>query len=341
MSGWKFLKTEALGRFLDELAESAEVVVPQKKGAKWGWGGYQPGTEVRLPSSIIDTSAKELFFPRRRPIARFDATSTWNLEPVEAPTAPRVVVGMHPCDVAALLHYDRVFMGGVYPDRLYAAERDRTLIIGLACSEMKPTCHCTDRGLAPDSEAGMDALMVETEGGWLMRATSERGAKLLGSKLLASTDKQPAKRDWPKGKFPVPTADELLALYDDEFWTEQADICLTCGACTLACPSCTCFLVADEKHGGRGERVTCWDSCQFLSYSRETSGHNPRRTNASRLRNRTLDKFCYTVHRYGAMSCTGCGRCAIICPIKRSFPQQAAKLARRAKERAARVEVKK
>jgi ferredoxin len=341
VSGWKLLKSEDLGRFLDELAAHAEVIVPQKKGAKWGWDAYRPGTEVRLPASLVDTSAKDLFFPRRRPIARFNAAGDWDMAPVEAPTAVRVVVGMHPCDVAALAHYDRVMRAGQHADRLYASERDRTLILGMACSEMKPTCHCTDRGLAPDATDGMDAVLAETEGGWLVRAVSERGAKLVSSKLLAATDKQPASRDWPKGRYPVPGADELLAMYDDEFWTDQADICLTCGACTLACPSCTCFLVADEKHGGKGERVTCWDSCQFLSYSRETSGHNPRRTNASRLRNRTLDKFCYTVHRYGAMSCTGCGRCAIICPIKRSFPQLGAKLAQRAKQRAARAEVKK
>jgi ferredoxin len=235
---------------------------------------------------------------------------------------------------SALAHLDRVFLSGAHADRLYAAERQRTAIIGMRCSEMKPTCHCTDRNLSPDETAGMDAVFAESADGLLFRALTERGAKLLESKLLAATDREPAQPDWPRGRYLVPGPDELMALYDDEFWTEASDVCLTCGACTFACPTCSCFLVADEQCGDEGERITAWDSCQFLSYSRETSGHNPRKTNAARLRNRTLDKFAYSHRKHGAGSCTGCGRCVIVCPIRRSFPQLGMKLV-------ARVEAKK
>ncbi len=333
MSGnWQKLRREDLGAFLDELAELAELWVPVKPANRWEFGRYERGQQVQFPASIIDTSAKALFFPQRRPIARFSPKEKWSLAPVEPATAPRIVMGLHPCDVAALERMDRVLGSGKHADRWYQAERARTTIIGMRCAAMKPTCHCTDRGLSPDETAGMDAVFAEVSDGWLFRSLTARGAKLLGSKLLQPTREEPVTQEWPRGNYPVPSPDELLAIYEDDFWLEAADICLTCGACTFACPTCTCYLVADEKTGDEGERVTAWDSCQFLAYSRETSGHNPRRTNAARLRNRTLDKFAYSHYKHGAGSCIGCGRCVIICPIRRSFPQLGAKLKKRVEE---------
>jgi ferredoxin len=330
---WKLLKRESLGRFLDELTAGAELWVPRRKGTRWEFDRYEPGKPAAFPASIIEVSAKALFFPRRRPIARFSPKAKWSLEPVELPAAPRIVMGMHPCDVAGVRYMDRVFLGNDHPDRLYEAERNRTTIVGMRCSEMKPTCHCTDRSLSPDETQGMDAVFAETENGFLFRALTEKGERLLGSPLLEATEQKPEAKEWPKGRHLVPAPDELMELYDDDFWLEASDICLTCGGCTFACPTCTCYLVADEKFGDEGERVTAWDSCQFLSYSRETSGHNPRRTNAARLRNRTLDKFAYSFHKHGMSSCTGCGRCVLICPIRRSFPQLGMKLKERAEDK--------
>jgi len=329
---WKLLKQDDLARFMDELAGEREVWVPRKTN-RWDWVKHETGEKVKLPGSIIEVSAKKLFFPRRRPIATFDTREKWSVKPVEPPDGPRVVVGMHPCDVAALRYTDRVFLESGHRDGLYAAERDRTTIVGYLCDDMKPSCHCTDRNLSPDETEGMDVAMATTEGGYLLRALTPKGEKLLGSSLLQETDLVPERKEWPKGSYPVPTPDELMELYEDDFWVEASDICLTCGACTYTCPTCTCFLVADEKFEGKGERVTCWDTCQFPSYSREASGHNPRRTNADRLRNRTLDKFAYRYFRYGKNACIGCGRCVIICPIRRSFPQLGQKLAERLEER--------
>jgi sulfhydrogenase subunit beta (sulfur reductase) len=332
---WKKLRRDDLAAFLDELAARAELWVPTKPANRWEFARYETGQKVQFAPSIIETSAKALFFPQRRPIARFNPKEKWSLEPVELPTAPRVVMGLHPCDVAALERTDRVLGTGERADRLYKAERERTTIVGMRCSEMKPTCHCTDRSLSPDETAGMDAVFAEVADGWIFRSLTDKGAKLIESKLLQPTGEQPAVKEWPNGNYPVPGPDELLALYEDDFWLEASDICLTCGACTFACPTCTCYLVADEKSGDQGERVTAWDSCQFLSYSRETSGNNPRKTNAARLRNRTLEKFAYSYHKTGIGSCIGCGRCVIICPIRRSFPQLGKELKARVEERKA------
>jgi sulfhydrogenase subunit beta (sulfur reductase) len=332
MSAWRKLAAADVPAFLAELSDRYEVVVPQSIDGKVRFAGLEAGKAPVFPASVVDVSAKALFFPKRRAIARYDAKAGAGLLPVESPTRARVIVGVHPCDVAAVTYSDRVFLDSGHKDALYEAERKRTTIVGLACSEMGPECHCTDRGLSPDSEAGMDAVMVPTKDGLLVRALTDKGTAALKSSRLADTNEQPVKRDWPKGRRPIAAATELQKLYEDEFWTDVAELCLTCGACTFACPTCTCFLVADEKHDGAGERVTCWDSCQFQGYARMTGGHNPRKTRAARVRNRMLDKLAYTEEKYGAMSCVGCGRCARVCPVGRHFPREAAELSAKARK---------
>ncbi len=333
MAGWKKLAKPDLPAFLAELAGRAELVVPQEKNGKVRFGPYDPAKPAGFPTSLVDVSAKALFFPKRRPVARFAAADKTKLEPVEPDTRPRIVMGLHPCDVAAVNYVDRVFIHSTFKDPLYEAERKRTTVVGMLCSEMKPECHCTDRDLSPDDERGMDAVFCEAEGGYLFRAITDKGAEAIKSGLLKETGESPEKKEWPKGKRPVAEPDELMRLYDDGFWTAVSDLCLTCGACTFACPTCTCFLVADEQHDGEGERVTAWDSCQFAGYARMTGGHNPRKTAAARVRNRMLDKFVYTRDKYGSVSCVGCGRCAIICPVGRHFPKEIAELSRKAKAR--------
>jgi formate hydrogenlyase subunit 6/NADH:ubiquinone oxidoreductase subunit I len=336
MAGWKKLLKSDIPALLAELAGKAELVLPQEKNGKVRFGPYDPAKPAVFPSSLVDVSAKAVFFPKRRPVARFESADKSKLQPVEPDSRPRILMGAHPCDVAAVNYVDRVFIHSAFRDPLYEAERKRTTIVGMLCLEMKPECHCTDREIAPDDERGMDAVFTETNDGYLFRAVTDKGKAVIGSNLLKETSEEPGKKTWPKDKYPVspeaivhsPKSSEA-----DPFWQEVADLCLTCGACTYACPTCTCFLVADEQHDGEGERVTAWDSCQFPGYARMTGGHNPRKTSAARVRNRVLDKFVYTVDKYGATSCVGCGRCAIICPVGRHFPREMAELSARAKVR--------
>jgi sulfhydrogenase subunit beta (sulfur reductase) len=325
-NGWKNLKTKELQQFLSDLAGDTDVYVPYKIDDRWQFQKYDAAKDLTFPPNIIDVSVKSLFFPKRRPIAKYHEGEQWDLTPVGLPDRPRVIMGVRACDIAGLLYVDRVFLDGPHKDALYEAERKRTTLIGMVCDDMGPHCHCTDRGLAPDNTEGMDMIFVSAKDGYLFRALTDKGKILLTIPLFKDTDEKPAKRTWPRDRYPIASPDEFMTMYNDTIWHELSDICLTCGACTYECPTCVCFLVSDERYQGKGERVTVWDSCQLTSYARMAGGHNTRKTPASRVRNRTLDKFSYSHKRYGRISCTGCGRCVIVCPIKRSFPDVAAVL---------------
>lgn len=330
---WKKLKADDMKEFLSRLAKDMDVYVPYESGGRWQFEKYDAERDLTFPPHLIDVSIKSLFFPKRRPIARYHEGEQWDLKPVPTPDEPRVIVGVRACDVAGLLYVDKVLLDGKHKDVLYEAERQRTVLIGMVCDEMGPLCHCTDRGLAPDSTDGMDIVFFKVKDGYVLNALTDKGKSILKHPALKDTTEEPKKRTWPKDKYPIASPDEFMEMYTDTLWHELSDICLTCGACTYACPTCVCFLVSDERYGGRGERVTVWDSCQLTSYARMAGGHDTRKTPASRVRNRTLDKFAYSHKRYGRISCTGCGRCVIVCPIKRSFPDVAAVLTEKIQKR--------
>lgn len=332
-SKWKELKEKDMTSFLRELAHSGELLVPICREDKWYFDVFDPSKKTVFPTSVIDVSAKYLFFPKRRPIAQFTDDNKWSLKPVPLPSDPRIIIGMHPCDVSSLLYMDKVFLSSGHRDVQYEAERKRTLIIGMFCDEMRDTCHCTDRGITPDSMDGMDIAFVKVDSSYLFQVITEKGKKLMTSKLLKDTDKEAPQKDWSKNRFPVALPEYFVELYNDRIWDDLSDICLTCGICTYSCPTCLCFHISDEKFKGRGQRITTWDSCQFSSYSRMAGGHNSRKRISSRVRNRILDKFAYSHQRYGRISCTGCGRCVIKCPLKRSFPQTASIISSYLKEK--------
>jgi ferredoxin len=76
---------------------------------------------------------------------------------------------------------------------------------------------------------------------------------------------------------------ELMAdSHDAARWDDVASRCLTCGNCTLACPTCFCTTVEDSTDltGTHAERWQRWDSCFDLDFSYLTAAASGRRRRA-------------------------------------------------------------
>ncbi len=61
----------------------------------------------------------------------------------------------------------------------------------------------------------------------------------------------------------------LYRNYEHPRWDEVAERCLTCGNCTMVCPTCFCTTVEDvtDLAGEHVERHQRWDSCFTVDYS--------------------------------------------------------------------------
>jgi sulfhydrogenase subunit beta (sulfur reductase) len=165
-------------------------------------------------------------------------------------------------------------------------------------------------------------MLTASNGGYVAEIITEKGEKI--SKRFPVFDGLSEIRPHPspakKHELKIPPKEVWPARFNDDFWAEMAERCLSCRICAYICPSCRCFDVRDEalpaENGQKqSERVRCWDSCNGIPYRRVAGGHNPRFMKNQRLRNRFYCKFYYFPQHYGPVSCTGCGRCIDACPV--------------------------
>jgi ferredoxin len=121
----------------------------------------------------------------------------------------------------------------------------------------------------------------------------------------------------------------LARNFDHELWKTVAVRCHGCGACAAVCSTCHCFDIVDEHDGcDTGARRRNWDSCQSPKFTAHASGHNPRRSQAERFRQRVMHKFSVYPRRFDALLCTGCGRCARACGAGMNLPEILGRLVR-------------
>jgi NAD-dependent dihydropyrimidine dehydrogenase PreA subunit len=96
---------------------------------------------------------------------------------------------------------------------------------------------------------------------------------------------------------------------ENKVWRKLSKDCVECSSCNFICPTCTCFLLVDQKGAKDDERYKIWDACLKAGYARVAGGANPRAQLYQRLQNRYHCKFDYSFDRLGRYTCVGCGRC--------------------------------
>jgi sulfhydrogenase subunit beta (sulfur reductase) len=93
--------------------------------------------------------------------------------------------------------------------------------------------------------------------------------------------------------------------------------CLSCGNCTMVCPTCFCHDERDDPSldGRRSLRVREWDSC-FNRDHGQVHGANHRPRIRDRYRQWLVHKFAGWIDQFGTSGCVGCGRCITWCPVE-------------------------
>jgi ferredoxin len=261
-------------------------------------------------------SIKEFFFPRNEPIYayRFKGQKI-ELEDVDPPSTPRLIIGVRPCDAASMAILDRVFNWD-FKDKFYNVRREAATIVSLGCAEHDANCFCTSVGLGPVAEKGSDAMLFPLGGDeFEVRCFAEKGKALFAGKTQTSSKEFKAAAG-PEARVDVELiAAQLERNFEDPAWREIALRCLGCGACAYTCPTCHCFDIVDEGNAAGGARIKNWDSCQFSMFTLHASGHNPRGTQGQRQRQRIQHKFRIYPQKFNDILCTGCGNCTRNCPV--------------------------
>ena len=116
----------------------------------------------------------------------------------------------------------------------------------------------------------------------------------------------------------------LYRNYENPRWDDVAERCLSCGNCTMVCPTCFCTTVEDvtDLAGEHVERHQRWDSCFTIDYS-NIHGGAVRASTRSRYRQWMTHKLATWIDQFGSSGCVGCGRCITWCPVAIDITEEA------------------
>ncbi|MEL7210112.1 MAG: 4Fe-4S dicluster domain-containing protein, partial [Actinomycetota bacterium] len=303
------------------------------------------GTEEVFAFSSPSTSWKRYLYPERTLLIR--ATRSNGEVVIHQPSAPRpelAFFGVRSCDLAALDLLDRVFLDDNATDPDYAARRSDVFIIAAGCAHPGNTCFCASMDTGPSPRAGYDLSIAELHGSaehrFLVTIGTARGRELVAristtpadiddlGEAAATNDRAIARMGRQLRSADPPRAAEQP---EHPRWDEIAERCLSCGNCTMVCPTCFCSATEDvtDLTGDVTERYRQWDSCFTLSFT-SVHGGPVRSTTASRYRQWFLHKLVTWHDQFGSSGCVGCGRCITWCPVGIDLTVEAAALARSA-----------
>ncbi len=327
----------------------------------FGWGvELEPGgyrIRQRADSAAFGHSAgpqswKQFLHPPREKmwsVRRVD--DRIEFDAADQPARKLAFIGVRPCDLRAIQIQDRVLGQGAQAGSRYASRRAGVFIVAVNCTEPGETCFCTSMGAGPAAGPGYDLALTELtpteltptglagDGGhrFLIDVGSPAGADMLAQVPTTPADDAnsvlarsavAAAADMMGRSMPAEGLRELMASSADAArWEDVASRCLTCGNCTMACPTCFCTTVQDvsDLSGEHAERWQLWDSCFDLDFS-YLHGGSVRSSPSSRYRQWLTHKLGTWHDQFGSSGCVGCGRCIVWCPVGIDLTEEVAAL---------------
>ena len=257
------------------------------------------------------------------------------------------MLGVRACELAAIEVQDRVF--GTDDPRTFRCEsepwymqiRQEALIIAVNCTRPSGNCFCASWGTGPEAFKGFDLALTELRDGFIVHVGSERGATLVnqlpmreptGAELELAEIKLERSRESMGRQLNTVGLKELL---DESIeyteWDDVARRCLSCGNCTMVCPTCFCCTVSDSTDLAATQQVARtrqWESCFTHQFTYMTAGPE-RNTIRGRYRHWLRHKLCTWWEQFGSSGCVGCGRCITWCPVGIDLTEEVRRLRKR------------
>jgi ferredoxin len=294
------------------------------------WDGKDTSFLDWYRNTVIPPKAS--FFPAMEEMFGFQKDREgYHIELPPSNEHKQLIFGVRPCDARALAILDMTFKEA-YEDPYYLPKRRSAVLVGLGCTNPYDSCFCTSLGISPAQSTDVDLMLTDIGDEFLIEEVTDKGKELIAK---ATEVKKASKEEEAKAKEVKEAArqkvtrkidtegigDRLLACFDDQdYWEKIAAKCISCGICTLLCPTCYCFDINDELVRQQGARFRSWDSCAFPLYTKMPM-ENPRLEKWHRVRQKVCHKFKFYPMNFGVIACTGCGRCIRLCPVNWDITQ--------------------
>ncbi|WAJ42900.1 4Fe-4S dicluster domain-containing protein [Mycobacterium sp. Aquia_216] len=315
---------------LAELESAADL--PRGWGVDVGPGHYRVRSredEAAFGHSAGPQSWKKFLHPPRQRLWAGTRDGTTDQQSEEE--APRYAFfGVRGCDLAAIATLDRVLGRSEYPDSFFVGRRRKAFVVAVNCTEPGGLCFCASMGTGPAVGPDYDLALTERLEGdapsYLVDIGSQEGADVLAAVPHRTADSEEihcaradveAAGDRMGRQMPdVDLRNLLIDSRESPQWDEVAGRCLTCGNCTMVCPTCFCTSTEDvsDLTGDHAERWRHWASCFEFDFTFVHGGGSVRQSGRSRYRHWLTHKLGTWHDQFDMSGCVGCGRCIAWCP---------------------------
>ena len=326
---FKILSKEAFRALVEVILEANEVVGPKRVGTRHDGKPlhqYLPVAEfaeLDLDYETTEYSAKTYFLPFQECLSSFDFDDDDWEQRIRYRIQPRALIGLHACDINALLKLDKVMVRDSYPSPYYISRRKNTFVVGI---DHMPCADGFCQSVGADVVThGFDLYLTDLGDRYFVSIGSDRGYGLIQrveSREVTEADTQDylaERRRIAAGFKTEVRADNLPNLLDLEFesqvWTDWGGRCLSCGSCAMACPTCYCYGVTERlsMDYSEGAKIKHLHSCNLVDFAQVAGGHNFRPTKESRLKYRYYHQHRGFAEAYDEPKCVGCNRCGRTC----------------------------
>ncbi|MBT4526693.1 MAG: 4Fe-4S dicluster domain-containing protein [Deltaproteobacteria bacterium] len=319
-----------LSAYLKQLDTVFEVWIPVTENGITTFNLFNKQNDIDL-GKIPRTSVKSFFLPQHELLMEYSASPDSIQLDECLPSKKRIIFGVKPCEGRAVKLNSQLLVPETKyqkQDLYFKANQQNTILIAYGCNQPGVGCFCRSTGGDPFGKTGLDAIVTDLGDRLLLETTgteisnqlipkNDLNEEATESDLTAAEQikKNACKVLDERSEIKV-SKENIHTVFDLEIWKETAMRCLNCGICTYLCPTCSCFDMMDYFEDGKGSQSRCWDSCMFSLFTQHSLGHNPRPSKKERVRQRFLHKLrYYPEHHNGEISCVGCGRCVLHCPV--------------------------
>src|SRR3990172_825347 len=326
---FKIVTKEGFRSLVDQLLASNEVIGPRRVGLRRNgkpehqFLPIERFEDMDLGYEKTAFSAKTYFLPFRETLSRTRfRNGDWQQE-ISYRVQPRALVGLHACDINALLKLDKVMLRGPFPSPYYLSRRKNTFVVGIDHDPCE-TGFCASLGEDTVTH-GFDLFLTDLGDRYFVSIDSDRGFRVLHSvpvRDITEDDRrayQEVRRRIASGFKVHLRFENLPTLLDIEFespvWKKWGDKCLSCGSCAMVCPTCYCYGVYERICQDFKEctKVKQLYSCNLIDFAVVAGGHNFRPTRHTRLKYRYYHQHRGFVEAYDEPKCVGCNRCGNPC----------------------------
>ena len=316
---------EDFPQFLSLLQEKGNLYGPVKSKNHYSFEKIDDLSKLTFDYTRTLMGLKKFVTPPRYKVKHFDKSGSEDIIPENE---TNIVIGAHPCDIHAMKILDKLFLGQI-KDPYYKKRRENLVIVGHSCMPDE-NCLCSSTGTDMVSD-GFDLFLTELQDFYLVWVGSSKGLFIIMSSedlfsekidmcdIAEYTTWQENRQNSFKTTIPFHLMPDIIHLIyeEDELWNQFGEKCLSCGTCSLVCPTCNCFNVEDKIliHADEVVRERMLDSCTLPYYSVVAGDHDFRPDRTKRLKLYYTHKLKEYIGKWGQPACVGCGRCVTYCPV--------------------------